>query len=58
MLGAMSGAEIGSWAQPRPADADDPRLPALVEFLASQRWTQFSLHVLWNRLLTVLHKTA
>ena len=58
VLAAVSGAEVGSWCQPRPADADDPRLPNLVEFLASQQWTQLPLHALCDRLLAVLHKTA
>ncbi|HEV7648129.1 MAG TPA: hypothetical protein VGP26_08215 [Actinophytocola sp.] len=57
-LGTVSGAEIGPWSQPRPADAFDPRLPALVEFLASNRWPQLSLPALCDRLLAVLHKTA
>jgi len=58
LLGKVSGAEVGSWSQPRPADADDPRLPDLIEFLASHRWTQVPLHALCGRLLAVLHKTA
>lgn len=56
VLAAVPDADIGSWAQPEPADAHDPRLPALLGFLASHRWTEFTLHNLCGRLLTVLYK--
>lgn len=56
LLDAVAGAEVGPWAQPEPADADDPRLPALVGFLASHRWTQLTLRSLCDRLLAVLHE--
>ena len=54
VLGAVAGADVGPWAPPEPADADDPRLPALVDFLASHQWTRLTLRGLCDRLLAVL----
>jgi hypothetical protein len=56
VLGAVAGADVGPWAPPEPADATDPRLPALVEFLSSHRWTELTLRNLCVRLLAVLHE--
>jgi hypothetical protein len=58
MLDAVAGAEVGPWAPTEPTDADDPRLPALVEFLAAHRWTELTLRSLCVRLLAVLPKAT
>lgn len=58
VIGAVSGAEVGPWPQPEPADSADPRLPALVGFLAAHRWTQLTLRSLCDRLLTVLREAT
>jgi hypothetical protein len=56
LLDNVAGADVGPWAQPEPADAGDPRLPALVEFLSAQRWTELTLRSLSVRLLAVLRE--
>jgi hypothetical protein len=58
LLRTVSGAEVGPWSQPEQADADDPRLPALVAFLAVHAWTRLTLPALCDRLLAVLHEAG
>jgi hypothetical protein len=53
-LVTVKGTTVGTWAPLDPADHDDARLPRVVEFLASHRWTEFRLPALCRSLLSVL----
>ena len=54
LLVPVPGAALGAWDELEPAEPDDHRAKALVEFLASHRWTEYSLTTLCQRLLAVL----
>lgn len=58
LLGTVPGTEIGPWPQPVVADADDPRLSALVKFLGSHQWTRLTLRALCDRLLKFLGEAS
>ena len=49
-----SGVAVGSWDEPELASPDDPRVEAIVEFLACHRWTQLSLDTLSRHLVSVV----
>ncbi len=55
LLGAVPGADVGSWAQAEPAVRDDVRVDALVVFLAAHCWTELRLVALCRHLLAVQH---
>ena len=54
MLVSVPGVAVGTWLEPEPASPDDPRMKALVDFLAGHRWTQLSLDTLCRHLVAVL----
>jgi hypothetical protein len=54
LLAGFPGVTAGAWAPLEPADRDDVRLPALVEFLSTHRWTELSLNALCRQLLALL----
>lgn len=54
LLVSVPGVAVGSWSEPEPASPDDPRVKAIVDFLAGHRWTQLSLSTLCRHLVAVL----
>lgn len=54
VLLAVQGAAVGGWEKLEPADHDDARVPPLVEFLGSHRWTELTLPTLCRNLLGAL----
>ena len=54
MLVSVPGVAIGSWAEPEPVAAEDPRVETLVDFLVGHTWTQLSLDTLCRHLVTLL----
>jgi len=54
LLLRIPGAAVGSWDEPELASADDPRVKAIVEFLACHRWTRLSLDTLSRHLVSVV----
>ncbi|MGH3505592.1 MAG: hypothetical protein ACRDO2_00135 [Nocardioidaceae bacterium] len=50
----VQGAAVGRWDRLMPVERDDPRVPRLVEFLTSHRWTELSLPALCRSLFGVL----
>lgn len=53
VLAGVPGAGVGEWDEPTPVGRDDPRVAALVRFLASHRWTELRLTALCRQLLAV-----
>jgi hypothetical protein len=53
LLTDVPGAAVGRWEPLEPADRDDARLPGLVAFLSSRRWTELSLSTLCRELLAL-----
>src|SRR3954468_20161156 len=54
LLADFPGVTVGAWDPLEPADRDDVRLPGLVEFLSTHRWTELSLSTLCRQLLALL----
>jgi hypothetical protein len=54
LLAGFPGVTVGAWDPLEPADRDDVRLPGLVEFLSTHRWTELSLNTLCRQLLALL----
>jgi hypothetical protein len=54
LLAGVPRAGVGGWEPLEPADRSDPRVSALVRFLAGHRWDQLSLPGLCGHLLAVL----
>jgi hypothetical protein len=54
LLAGFPGVTVGVWDPLEPADRNDVRLPGLVEFLSTHRWTELSLSTLCRQLLALL----
>jgi hypothetical protein len=54
LLTGIPGGAVGTWEPLEPADRDDGRLSALVDFLSLHRWTELSLGALCRQLLALL----
>jgi hypothetical protein len=54
LLAGFPGVTVGAWDPLEPADRGDVRLPGLVEFLSTHRWTELSLSTLCRQLLALL----
>ena len=54
LLAHVPGASVGAWEELGPVDLHDVRVPVLVGFLVSHRWTELNLGALCRQLLTVL----
>lgn len=58
LLAEVTGVAVGPWDVLEPADRDDVRVGALVEFLTSHRWTELSLTTVCTQLLGLLDREA
>ena len=56
LLARVPGSSVGAWEELGPVDLHDVRVPVLVGFLASHRWTELNLSALCRQLLTVLEE--
>ncbi len=54
LLLRVPGVAVGSWDEPELASPEDPRVEAIVEFLACHRWTQLNLDTLSRHLVSVV----
>lgn len=56
VLAECTGVAVGPWGDLQPADRDDVRIGALVEFLESHRWTELSLSTVCTLLLGLMDR--
>ncbi len=51
LLQSVPGAAVGTWEAAEPAEPDDARTDALVNFLSSHRWAELRLSTVCRQLL-------